>query len=191
MDNIVITLFVAATASIIAGIILNYIFGIGKHKKQTNSIAPLEKGAQEGIDSLNSNKGQGPIIHTGNQTLPAPVKTHQDVTNHGLNISPKQIIDYIDEQPPLQRVTAGKIYVGIQITWTVKLKFCHEGVSGVHLMLLPEKSERPWIYCDCKLEDYPELKSCKSGQPIIIEGEIDRIEPNTGIYLKSCRLRFI
>jgi len=106
------------------------------------------------------------------------------------NLLPDEIIKEMDKIPPLQRDKLKESYNGLRVEWKTKFLIANLSKNGnVHLMLL-DRGNYPWICCDVKINDYPELKVVKEGAVIWISGEIIEVDGNK-ITVKPSSLRFV
>jgi hypothetical protein len=119
------------------------------------------------------------------------VKRHNKKrTSDSLSLLPKTIVKEVDSYPPLQRNQIEDSYKGIKVEWKTKFQEAHLRNDGTtHLMLL-DRGSYPWVYCDVRVSDYPELKVIKEGTIIWVSGEIIKVVGNT-ITVKPTKLRFI
>lgn len=63
-------------------------------------------------------------------------------------------------------------YVGLPIQWLVTLEVVSPSDSEyVHLMLLDE-GKYPWVYCNARIADYPQIKTAHQGSILWIAGTI-------------------
>jgi hypothetical protein len=122
--------------------------------------------------------------------LVSDTKNLSDINTRTIDILPKTIIEEIAKYPPLQRKQIEESYKGIKVEWTTIFNSANLGTDGsVHLMLYPENSQYPWIYCDVMISEYPELRIIREGSKITVAGEIKKIHYNT-ITIKPSYLKF-
>ncbi len=156
--------------AVIAGLVLYFVFGIGKPKRKHQLDKPaaitqhdIQQNAQAALPSVSVEKGKS-------------------------NITANEIYEYLKSLPPLQRDTAALNYKGIKVSWKVNLSYGFHQRSG-ELNLGMRDKEHNSVYCNIDDALYPELKIIKSDQEFIVEGEITEAHLG-GITLKNCRLFF-
>lgn len=105
--------------------------------------------------------------------------------------TPAEIIDVINNLPPLQQTTAAANYKGIKVSWPVYLVggYTNANNSNLYTIQLQDKSLGPIITCDVDLASYPQLKIIKKGEVFTIGGEIVSVD-SLGIGLNNCNLYF-
>jgi hypothetical protein len=101
--------------ALIAGLILYFVFGIGKPKSKHGQITTA-------------------IQEKKHSTLPPiPVESAMN------DITPQNIKRYLNSLPPLQRDSAAENYKGIRVSWKLNLAYANTTSSGkLHLMMLSQ-----------------------------------------------------
>ena len=117
-------------------------------------------------------------------------KVEEDSLNERL--TPKKINEYLNSIPTFQRDNAADGYIDIIVKWSLNFSNGSKLEDGMfHLMMKSEEGNSiNYVSCKVKPEDYPDLKIIHEGQPITIEGQIQRIRVGV-IGLKNCTLTFI
>lgn len=152
--------------AVIAGLILYFGFGIGKSKPKHDQIAT--------------------VTEEKNRSTSPPVPAEQTTSD----ITPQDIIEYLDSLPPLQKDSAAEHYKGIKVSWLVNLRSGHNVKNGkLRLMMGTKGSVRPWIFCEVDPKQYPLLRVIKKNQSFRVDGEIKQVSSGD-IDLKNCRLSF-
>jgi len=152
--------------AVIAGLVLYFGFGIGRPKPKHDQISTFTE--------------------EKNRSTSPPVPTEQATSD----ITPQDIIKYLDSLPPLQKDSAAQHYKRIKVSWLVHLWSGHNLENGkLRLMMGTKGSLRPWIFCDVDPEQYPLLRVIKEPQSFRVDGEIKEVS-GSDIYLKNCRLSF-
>jgi len=178
----------AIGSAVTAELILFFIFGIGKPKRNHLSNDNTKKN-QTASPTVLIGKANGDIVIQQNiqqsniETLHSnPIDTKKS------NITPKEIFDYLDTLPPLQKPTVSENYKGIKVVWKVKFVGGHQFPNDKLLQLsMYWEMHLYWIYCSVDPEQYPQLKIMKSDNEFTVEGEIQKIEYHD-ITLTNCRL---
>jgi len=151
---------------VIVGLILYFVFGIGKSKPKYDQIAT--------------------VTEEKHRSTSPPVPAEQATSD----ITPQDIIKYLDSLPPLQKDSAAQHYKGIKVSWLVNLQSGHKLANGkLRLMMTTKGSLRPWIFCEADPEQYPLLRVIKETQSFRVDGKIKQIS-FSDIELKNCRLSF-
>jgi hypothetical protein len=126
-------------------------------------------------------------IHDKNHATPSLLSSKGAPSN----ITPKDIRDYLNSLPPLQRDSAAENYKGIRVSWKVSLHGATTLSDGkLQLYMHPSKKlPFPSVKCTVNPEQYPVLRVIKKTQTFTVEGEIQQVKL-TEINLKNCRLFF-
>jgi hypothetical protein len=152
--------------AVIAGLILRFALGVGKPKPKHGQIAT--------------------VTEERNRSTSPPVPAEQAPSD----ITPLDIIDYLDSLPPLQKDSAAEHYKGIKVSWQVYLTSGHAlGKGKLRLMMGVKKSIRPWIFCEVDPKQYPLLRVIKKTQSFRVDGKIKQVSGGD-IELENCRLSF-
>ena len=151
--------------AVIAGLVLYFGFGIGKSKPKHDQIAT--------------------VTEERNRSTSPPVPAEQAPSD----ITPQDIIKYLDSLPPLQKDSAAEHYKGIKVSWMLNLQDGRTLPDGKFHMMMLSKGEYPWVYCDVDPEQYPILRVINKTQLFTVEGEIEAAQKGT-IELKNCQLFF-
>jgi hypothetical protein len=150
---------------IIAGLILYFVFGIGKPKTKHNQVPTTFQG--------------------NNHSTPLPQSP--DIISN--TITPNEIKDYLRSLPPAQQESSAAHYKDIRVSWKLNLEHARTVSGGkLHLMML-SNGKYPWVCCDVNPNEYPILRVIKKTQLFTVEAEIDSVRPGT-IWLKNCQLFF-
>jgi hypothetical protein len=150
--------------AVIAGLILRFVFGIGKSKPKHDQAATITE--SKGLS-------KSPLVPT------------EQLTN---DITPQHIMDYLGNLPPLQKDSAGDHYKVINVSWLLTLRAGHKLENGkLRLMMRPKGKAFPWVYCQVDPNQYPVLRVIKETQELRVDGEIKGVSGHD-IYLKNCRL---
>lgn len=103
---------------------------------------------------------------------------------------PSEIKDLIESAPPLAQDSRASEYTGIKVRWNTSLSSAKLQDDGtLHLMLL-DRGNYPWIYCNVSRAEYPELMITRKGTTIWIAGTIAEYRSNT-FTLEEVRLKII
>jgi len=152
--------------AVIAGLILRFVFGVGKSKPKHYQISTATEDK--------------------NPSASPPVPTEQAAGD----ITPQDIMNYLDGLPPLQKDSAAQHYKGIKVSWLVNLRNGYNLENGKLRLIMGTKGKLfPWIFCDVDPEQYPLLRVIKETQPFRVDGEIKQVSGHD-IDLKNCRLSF-
>jgi len=156
---------VGIVAAVVGGLILYFVFGIGKPKPK-----------------------HGPAKQVGSQAKEqtAPLTSTPYASSE---IIPEKIFRYLDSLPPLQREAAAHNYDGIKVSWRVRLSNSFESGGKHYLMLASGGSLFPDIVCQADLAKYPELRITNEGQELSVEGIISSVHAGK-IDLKDCTFKF-
>ncbi len=158
MDVITNPWFVGIAATVVGGLILHYVFGVGRTKRIKSS-PPKQPEDNSVKKSVMKNLTPRKIMY-----------------------------DDLGRLPPLQRDSAAQNYKGIKVSWKVCFYNASLlGNGKLHLMMLNPGGNYPWIYCDVNPEEYPQLRIMKSEEKFVVEGEIESIE-HGGIVLRNVKL---
>jgi len=167
--------FTGIVASIIAGLILYFIFGVGKAKSKQKLNGQ--------VTIIPDNSAKGPIPGSNvRSTTPTDIPVKPSVT-------PDEIDKYLDHLPPLQREASAQNYVGIKVSWAVKLKSSFTSGGKQYLMLTYGSSIFTNVMCQIDLAKYPEIRVMKEGHPMIVEGTISSVE-RLRVNLQDCTFIF-
>lgn len=174
---------IAATliATVLAGLILYFVFGIGRSAK-------LQKSPQEQFED-EPMKDDTPK-DLAQESLTKRAETASNNTGLIRGLTPIKIIGELDKLPPMQRSAAAQYYKGIKVSWKVCFFTGYPSSSSqIRLMLQTPKYVYPWIYCVVDSNKYPQLKIMKENATFTVEGEIDSVEENV-INLRNVSLLF-
>jgi len=153
---------------VIVGLILRFVFGVGKPKSKHSQIATA---TQE-----------------KNHSTPPPIPA-QGATS---DITPTNIKEYLDSLPPLQRDLAAENYKGIKVSWKVHLSSASTLFDRKLHLYMYFSGQFPHKIVTCTVEDpqqYPILRVIKETQVFTVEGEIEEVK-DTAIKLKNARFFF-
>jgi len=151
--------------TIIAGLVLYFVFGIGKtnpkHEKTKTTM----------------------VIQPNIESSPSEPSTSRP--------TPEEIRESLKILPPFQVEQAAKNYKGIAVKWTVVLISCSTSPFGGRQYVLahPPSGHSPYIDLYTDIEKYPRLKILSEGQTFTVEGIIASVGI-TEISLVNCRLYF-
>ncbi len=183
---------IAVGTAVIAGLILYFVFGIGKPKRKHKLDKPVtitQHNAQTALPSVsvgnaNSNITIQQNIQQNTQAVPSvPVETQKS------NLTPDEIYQYLQSLPPLQRDSAALNYKGIKVSWKVTLRGGFPQSSG-ELYLVTRDKNHNYIYCNVDPAQYPQIRVINSDQEFTVEGEIEKVNLVGDTTLINCRLLF-
>lgn len=96
----------------------------------------------------------------------------------------------VEEAPVLQHRNIEKSFIGFNVKWPVRFyTFLKKNKNKAVLYTTDYGYVYPQIYFSIQLSDYPELKLIKSGEKIIVQGEITKVLGHE-ITLSKCKLEF-
>ncbi len=160
--------------TVIGGLILYFIFGVGKDKK------------------IGNNKNDSEIVVSGDNNITANrdiILNSKDFKNvDGSSVdyfSSKKATNHVYDTSPYQRDSIASSYKGLNVSIMVKLKHITKHTSSKwHLHL--EDTDGIWIDCDINPKGYPELKRINR-EFFRLDGEILEVSVSS-ISLKNCKL---
>jgi hypothetical protein len=182
--------------AVIAGLILYFVFGIGKPKRNHPSDNP-KVNIQQNIQSNAQVTQPSVIVGSGNSNLviqqniqqnPHEISPTTSSETSKSNISPREIFKYLDSIPPFQRDSIAKNYKDIKVKWDVQFSNYFSS-GGIHyLMLTYQGSIFSDILCQVDLVKYPEFRVIQKDQKLVVEGIIDSVDNK--VNLKNCSFTF-
>lgn len=93
-----------------------------------------------------------------------------DPYRYKINPLPREKYTILKQTPLLQRPRVVQPYIGLRIQWLVTIQVVnYSDQENVHLMLLNE-GKYPWVYCEAKIMDYPEIKAAQEGAKLWVAG---------------------
>lgn len=115
---------------------------------------------------------------------PGPPGPPESLSPRDTKPSPFRIIRDVMSSPPLQQAARAQAYVGIRVTWSLVLVHASDEGNRFSLSLGDASGAFLSVWCHVKPEDYPELRIAKSGTPIRVTGEIQKVD-SVNITLKD------
>jgi len=113
-------------------------------------------------------------IKRASQSTPPPF----DQKEYRTRPLPSQISEQVDSAPLMYHSNRSSEFLGICVQWRTTLQNIRNiDDNHLHLMLL-DRGSYPWVSCQIKSDDYPDLKLCHKGTTIWIAGEITGFENN-------------
>lgn len=166
---------VTVMGGIIVGLVLYYVFGIGR---TANKQQKIETGAPQAAQLVSI-----PVQTSTPAITPSPTPAF-------IKLTPKELMDNLNDLPPFQWEHATSYYKGQKVSWTAKFVAISKNYQGNYRLQLQysEGFFNVGIFCVTDIETYPELKIAPRNQEIRIEGEISDI--STIIDLANCKLYF-
>jgi hypothetical protein len=158
--------FIGIGASVIAGLLLYFVFGIGKTKHKPEH-------AKSDIVTHSDTESSSVMPVVKPDSIPTP----------------KEISEYLHGLPPLQIDQAARNYQGISVRWEVELSSSFNANGKQYIILNSQEHGGLSIVCPIDIEKYPQLKILKKGHPFIVEGIIVSVDIGK-INLDSCHLYF-
>lgn len=184
--------------AVIAGLILSFVFGIGKVKRKhrpDNDAMTIDKKIQQNNSqtaqpSLSIGNGNSNVTIRQNfeqHIVTAPPTLPIDTTK--TNILPKEIFEHLESLPPLQRDISAQNYKGLKVSWKVNLRSTFEVLGKHYLILHHENSSYGSIVCEADISNYPQLRIMKEGDTFTIDGTISKVDSYT-VNLTDCSFHF-
>lgn len=171
---------IAIGTGLIVGLILYFVFGIGKPKSRRR-----QQTTQQIIEpTIQSTTQPTTTIHNKNHSTSLQVPV-EGATN---DITPEDIRNYLASLPPLQQDSAAKNYKEISVSWTVNLQSGTIHSDGNFYLIMSYKG-RHLVSCEIDPGQYPILRVIKKTQLFTVEGEIEEVAL-LEIKLKNCRFLF-
>ena len=103
---------------------------------------------------------------------------------------PTEIMAALDAAPPLERPRARKTYRGMPVRWEVTYEAAIvTGLISLRLMLTERSTSYPWVWCNVRKGQYPQLRGLPQHTPLWISGRIKSVQIND-IYLQDVLLEF-
>jgi len=176
--------------AVIAGLILYYVFGVGKGKigkKNTNSFNQNSPHITAGGSVI---AGRDIVIGEKQKTI---IKEKVSVLDNHVQVTPEEIVEYLNGLPPLQRKSGSRSYQGIKVSWLVKFKNAVPQKNGKLFLITHYPYNFMWINVTCTVSkrSYPKLKIIEKNHSIQLEGVVESVDPiSMTINLKNCRLDF-
>ncbi len=143
-------------------------------------------------------KNQEIAVHIANigdlkKTSGGDTSKSNNINKNGImEITPKEIINAIDETPLLTQDEIAKNYCGIHVVWEGTLSFFYKDIGGeddVKIFVSYEDMLTLSISAIVSLNKYPILKTLKGGHNLTIEGTILKVKSHT-IELADAKLTF-
>ena len=141
-----------------------------------------------------TNLNQAPTPPQGNAAPTQESKPTADVLAAGparpFSVRLRDIRKAIDAAPPLQQDDVAARYEGIRIRWKMCLWIAgYQGGDSVNLTLVESGFSLPFVSCEVKLAEYPELKILPEKSPVLVSGTIHAVT-NFKIELQDVELSF-
>lgn len=178
---------IAIGGAIFSGLVLYYGFGVGKEKgdKKVNLVNHDSPHITAGGDV---SAGRDIIIGGNAKKVIDGIKS---VPDEHVQVTPKEIFDYLNGLPPLQRKSASRNYQSIKVTWLVKFGNAVPRNNGQLFLITRYLFNHRWVSVTCVVSArlYSKLKIIKEDCEFRIKGTIESIDSaGWTINLKNCKL---
>lgn len=96
------------------------------------------------------------------------------------NVTPQKIEEELKNISPFQKKDHAKMFKGLKVQWELLFFNIIENASlvedAVMVQFLSDDFLGPNIFCNFSLSEYPEIKTMKRKQKVIIEGFVSEVD---------------
>lgn len=148
---------------------------IGLGKLLWGTFSPSNPGAgTSNPDGVSASSSEPPDLSQGR----SPAAARAAVEGQVSDLTPQDIVVYLDGVPDLQKPDAARHYRGIQVRWQGEVARLWEEEDRIAVMLCQEGNDGPLLFIIFLVDpgDYPGLGLVKSGEAVLtVEGVISEV----------------
>jgi hypothetical protein len=180
---------IALAAAVVSGLILYFVFGIGKADSHPTKKVSIKKSPNTVVGDHNI---AGNVV-TNVYNQPFNKEDSASSIPKQSTMTPLKIMNEIKSRPLYQQDEAGSNYIGNKVTWEIQLasiRKYNDILQVIGVQTDKDTTTVAVVSCEVKEKEYPRLQTLNQYDNFYITGTISKVN-GTGIDIEDSTLSFM